>query len=117
MVYCGILWYIVVYCGILWYTVVYCGILWCTVVYCGILCYTVVKKGCTSCERVSKVIPYLSCITNFVDNVLCKLNSICYRIHAFTCTMYVSRVISPNTLPASCHVLCFVQLIDLETEN
>ena len=37
MVYCGILWYIVVYCGILWYTVVYCGILWYTVVYCGIL--------------------------------------------------------------------------------
>ena len=118
MVYCGVLRCTVVYCGVLRYTVVYCGILWCTEVYCGILWYTVVKKGCTSCERVSKVIPYLSCITNFVDNVLCKpqqylLQDSCVYYVLCTCL----GLFPPNTLPASCHVLCLVQLIDLETEN
>ena len=110
VVYYGVLWYTMVYCGILWCTVVYCGVLWCTVVYCGVLWYTVVKKGCTSCECVSKVIPYLLCITNFVDNLLCKLNSICYRIHACTGTCTCLGLFPANTLPASWHVLCLVQL-------
>ena len=88
MVYCGVLWCILVYFGVLWCIVVYCGVLWCMVVYGGVWWCMEVYGGCRV-VFVHVACSYIPYSPHGASAVFCKYSSKSFLKGWLECDMYV----------------------------